>query len=194
MIVARPVEPADSGPLAALFEAAGSTCYCRYLHFEGDKNDWLLRCAQAAGDNQAELDAALLRGSDDALGVVAMAGPDLVGWLKLAPAAAVSKQYEGRFYRALPCFAGDRRDVYLLACALVRPDQRRLGVATRMVSAAIALARSRGARAVEALPRRSREPVSDAELWTLPIAALEAAGLVEVGGEGPYPVLRLELR
>ena len=31
--------------LAALFERAESPCFCRYWHFEGDKNAWLDRCA-----------------------------------------------------------------------------------------------------------------------------------------------------
>ncbi|MBK8936084.1 MAG: GNAT family N-acetyltransferase [Polyangiaceae bacterium] len=193
MIHARPVTAADTPALSALFVAAGCPCFCRYLHFEGDKNDWLARCASNARENEQELEQAVRERRDDGLGVVALADGELVGWLKLAPASVARKQVEGRFYRGLPCFGGDRSGVYLLACALVRPDQRRAGVARAMVGAALELARARGARAVEALPRRTTEPVSDEELWTLPLSTLERFGLRVVGGEGPYPVLRMEL-
>jgi hypothetical protein len=113
--------------------------------------------------------------------------------MKLAPEAIVSKAYGQRLYRALPCFGGDRTGVYLIGCALVRPGSRRRGVVSALVAGAVAAARARGARAIEALPRRPREPVSDEELWTVPYSALVAHGFCVVGGEDPYPVVRLEL-
>ncbi|NUP11016.1 MAG: GNAT family N-acetyltransferase [Polyangiaceae bacterium] len=193
MITVRPVTPADAARLHELFEAASCPCYCRYLHFDGDKNDWLLRCAEGRDQNRAELEDAVRTGSDEGLAIVALDGDAVVGWMKLSPAPAVKKAYEGRFYRNMPCFRGDRTGVYLLGCALVHPDHRRTGLATKMVRAAIDLARERGARAVEALPRRPLERVSDEELWTIPAPALEEAGLRVVGGEDPYPVLRIDL-
>jgi GNAT superfamily N-acetyltransferase len=196
--------------LVALFEAAGSPCYCRFWHFQGTNNAWLERCAADPGQNRAELCAALEAGGDEARGVVALAGADVVGWLKVAPAAAVRKAYDRRLYRDLPCFAGDRGGVFLLGCALVHPAHRRRGVATALVAGAVRLAPAWGARALEALPRRPREAVSDEDLWTGPMGAYEENGFVEVhafdsifGGAAsgptprapaePYPVLRREL-
>lgn len=193
MITARPVRTEDAASLAALFESASNRCHCRYLHFDGDKNDWLMQCSESADTNRRELDEAIRLERDDGLGVVALEGEAIVGWLKVAPVAAVRKAYEQRFYRGMDCFRGDRSGVFLLACALVRPDRRKRGIATAMVRAAIELARSRGACAVEALPRRPRDAVSDEELWTIPVAALEDNGLTVVGGEDPYPVLRIDL-
>src|SRR5207237_901423 len=77
-----PAGPAHSPGLAALFAASHSTCYCRYWHFEGDKNAWLERCALAPDENRTELDRALQTGSDEARGLVALVGSELVGWLK----------------------------------------------------------------------------------------------------------------
>lgn len=190
----RPIREGDTAALARLFEATGSPCYCRYFHFEGDKNDWLMRCADAPGDNRREMEEAVSGRREDGLGVVAVDGDDVVGWAKLAPAAAIRKAYEQRYYRGLPCLGGDREGVYLLSCSLVRADWRRRGVATALVAAAIDLARSRGARRIEAFPRRPRERVSDEELWTIPTAALEHHGFTVCGGEDPYPVLALDLR
>jgi GNAT superfamily N-acetyltransferase len=186
--------PEHAERLAALFEAAGSPCYCRFWHFDGTNNAWLARCAEAAAENRAELEARLAEGSDEARGIVAIDGPEVVGWLKVAPAAAMKKAYDRRLYRGLPCFEGDREGVLLVGCALVHPGQRRRGVATALVAGAVRLAGPLwGARALEALPRRPREAVSDEELWTGPMGAYMANGFVEVSTFEPYPVLRREL-
>ncbi|AGP37611.1 hypothetical protein SCE1572_25885 [Sorangium cellulosum So0157-2] len=198
--VSSTIAVAAAGPehlagLEALFEAAGTPCYCRYYHFEGTNNEWLARCSDGQGENRREFAAALAARTDEARGVVALAqgATDVIGWLKVAPAAAVAKAYERRLYRGLPCFAGDRAGVFLIGCAVVHPRHRRQGVATALVAGAVELAPAWGARALEALPRRPREPVSDEELWTGPASAFTRNGFVEVHTFEPYPVLRRTL-
>ncbi|WP_437564702.1 GNAT family N-acetyltransferase [Sorangium sp. So ce542] len=187
--------PEHLAGIEALFEAAGTPCYCRYYHFEGTNNEWLARCSDGQGENRREFAAALAARTDEARGVVALAqgATDVIGWLKVAPAAAVAKAYERRLYRGLPCFAGDRAGVFLIGCAVVHPRHRRQGVATALVAGAVELAPAWGARALEALPRRPREPVSDEELWTGPVSAFTRNGFVEVHAFEPYPVLRRTL-
>ncbi len=190
----EPAGPAHSEGLAALFAAAGSPCHCRFWHFEGTNNDWLARCAQDPDQNRAELEGALARGADEARGVVARTDAGaLVGWLKVAPAAVMKKAYDRRLYRGLPCFAGDRAGVFLLGCVLVHPAHRRRGVAGALVAGAVQLAPAWGARALEALPRRPREAVSDDELWTGPLGIYARSGFIEVNDFEPYPVLRRDL-
>ena len=207
--------PRHAAGVLALFEAVGSSCYCRYWHFQGDKNAWLERCASAPQENRAELERGLAAGTDDTRGLVAVT-PDMtsservmsvheegradvvlptqvIGWMKIAPAVAAPKLYDQRLYRRLPCFSGDRTGVFAVGCALVHPAARRRGVATALVAGAVAKAPSWGASALEAFPRRPREPVSDEELWTGPLGAFTANGFVEVNAFEPYPVLRRKL-
>jgi GNAT superfamily N-acetyltransferase len=187
--------PAHAAGLCALFEAAGSPCYCRFWHFGGTNNAWLDRCANAPGESRAELETALAGGSDEARGVVAIDrdGGKIVGWLKVAPAAVMAKAYDRRLYKGLPCFGGDRRGVFLIGCALVHPAHRRRGVAAALVAGAVKIAPAWGARALEALPRRPKEAVSDEDLWTGPFGALRDAGFEVVHDFEPYPVLRRDL-
>lgn len=193
-------EVAAAGPehadgLAALFHAAGSPCFCRFWHFTGTNNDWLDRCANAPGDNERELREALAAHSPEAQGVVAIERGcgAVVGWMKVAPAAAMKKAYDRRLYKNLPCFEGDRTGVFAIGCFLVHPDHRKRALSTALVRGAVQIAPSWGARALEAFPRRPREPVRDDELWTGPMGAFEQNGFVEVHAFEPYPVLRRAL-
>jgi GNAT superfamily N-acetyltransferase len=187
--------PEHEGRLAALFHAAGSPCFCRFWHFEGTNNDWLDRCANAPGENERELREGLAAGSPEARGVVAVerATSAVVGWMKVAPAPAVKKAYDRRLYRNLPCFGGDRTGIFTIGCLLVHPDHRKRALSTALVRGAVAVAPSWGARALEAFPRRPKDPVRDDELWTGPMGAFEKNGFVEVHTFEPYPVLRRDL-
>jgi GNAT superfamily N-acetyltransferase len=190
--------PEHEAGLMALFEAAASPCYCRFWHFEGTNNAWLEKCALAPNENREELEQALRSGSAEAKGVVAVTRSEagaaaVIGWLKVAPVEVMKKAYERRLYKNLPCFAGDRAGVFAIGCALVHPAHRHKGVAARLVEGAVRLAPGWGIRALEAFPRRPKEPVSDEELWTGPVSVFAKNGFVEVNVFEPYPVLRRDL-
>jgi GNAT superfamily N-acetyltransferase len=150
------------------------------------------------------MEAAIERASDEARGIVATAAEgEIVGWLKLAPVRSVRKAFEQRYYRGLSCFGGDREGVWLVGCVLVHPRHRRRGLARSLVRCAIQIGTERGARAIEALPRRASFDVTDEELWMGPLGVFAALGFEEVhrtpderasGAPDPYPVLRRELR
>ena len=203
--------PEHTRGLEQLFAAAGSPCFCRFWHFNGTNNEWLDVCANAPQQNSEAFARALAEGSDEARGIVAIAENSVVGWLKVAPATVMRKAYERRFYKQLPVLQGDRTGVFLIACALVHPAYRKRGVAKALVGAAVDLAPTLGASALEALPCRPKEAVMDEALWTGPMGAYTAHGFVEVrfgakgaerdpkppmfelGGFDMYPVLRREL-
>lgn len=173
---------------AKLFEASSSACFCRYWHFEGDKNRWLERCAFSADDNLRE-QSALVAGDDPrARGLVAMRGEECVGWLKLTPRASVPKLRRLPVYRALEL--GDDEGVWSIGCLLVRPDARRRGVSNALISAAPEIAKQWGARAIEAYPHVQNEHAADEQMWRGVMSSFRRAGFEPVAGELPYPVLR----
>ena len=184
--------PRHAAGLSALFASNGYGCFCRYWHFDGTSRDWLARCAQRPEENREEMLAALAAGSTEMRGMVALRGAELVGWLKVAPAAAVSKLYEQRLYKGLPCFSGERSGIFCIPCLLVREDQRHHGVARALLAGALAQAPAWGATALEAFPR-SDPGLADVSLMLGPTQLFLDAGFELVHDFYPYPVLRRQL-
>jgi GNAT superfamily N-acetyltransferase len=193
------VEPAGArhfDRLAALFEACSSTCFCRYWHFTGTKNDWLERCALSPDENKNELHAALEANEDSARGLVtidsAAENKPILGWMKLAPMMSLPKLQKLPVYRASA--ARDSSNVFSIGCFLVHPDFRRRGVARAMVDAAPEIVKAWGGEAIEAYPHAIDRQMHDEEAWLGPSSIFFAAGFRRIAGENPYPVLRREIR
>ena len=184
--------PAHAAAVAELFDRAGCPCYCRWYHFEGDKNAWLERCATRVEDNRSELVAAIENGTSEGRGVVAVADGRVVGWMKIAPADEVRKLYAQRVYRGLRCFEGDRDRVFAIACFLIDETWRGKGLARTLVRRGLEVAATWGARVVEAFPRGGSD-LPAPQVWTGPVAAFRDAGFDEVHAFAPYPVLRRRL-
>jgi GNAT superfamily N-acetyltransferase len=191
--------------LLALFEAASSPCFCRYWHFVGTKNDWLDRCAHHPEDNAAELTAAFRAGHPSAQGLVAIStqseqgeqgqqseqseqSEQVVGWMKLTARAHVPKLRSLPVYKNLDL--GDETTTFSIACMLVHPNARGNGVARALVEAAPRIARSWGARAIEAYPRRSTAPLYAEEAGQGPERVFIAADFAVLHDVSPYPIYR----
>jgi GNAT superfamily N-acetyltransferase len=187
-----PLEPGLWDAWQRLFEECASGCYCRYWHFPGTKNEWLARLASSPETNAEEQRACLAGGDESAEGLVALDADAVVGWMKVAPVRVLGKLLRLSVYRAsAPAVAGD---TLAIACVLVRPSHRRRGVAGALLDGAIALARSRGVRAVDAFPHVVADVArSDEELWMGPPSIFARRGWRSLGGDEAYPYLRLDL-
>lgn len=190
----EPVSRRHGPALEAFFAQCDVACRCRYWHFDGDKNAWLDRLANAPGENSRELREGLEEGRSDAFGIAALEGERLVGWMKVTPADAVPKLYEQRLYKGLPCLSGNRDGIYTIGCVLIDPARRRRGLTRLLLRGAIDWVKSQGGRGLEAFPHRPTGEVADALLWTGPARTFVAEGFLEVHDFAPYPVLRLDLR
>jgi GNAT superfamily N-acetyltransferase len=199
--------------LLALFESAGTGCFCNYWHFEGDKNAWLERCYINTDQNRAALIERL--SGPELCGVVALvegqtqhvdgaAAPSTnemtaAGWLKLARASSLPRLYEQRVYRNLPCFQAapsDRENVYAVGCCYVLETERGRGVGRALLRAAIEAVKSAGGGSLEAFPRAAPESAARLrpdEIWMGPESLFLQAGFEKVSDFRPYPVMRLKL-
>ncbi len=186
------VEPLVARHLAgwrALFDACTCTCFCRYWHFAGDKNAWLDRAAHRPDESFDEHAADVTAGDPRASGVVALDGDDVVGWMKVAPRAVMGKLRSLPVYRATDL--GDDEGVWSIGCFLVAPSHRGTGVARALLEGGASFARARGARVLEAYPRRSADALGEHEVWQGPLGLFESAGFeVYAQAHPPYPVLR----
>lgn len=187
-----PLAPAHLDALAQLFRACDCPCFCRFWHFEGDKNAWLERCAQSPAANETELRADVLRGEARAAGLVALDGSRVSGWMKLAPRATLPKLRGQSVYRTLDLGPDD--GVLSIGCMLVHPDMRGTGIARALVTAATRMAHDRGARAIEAYPHATENVHEVPErMWMGPYTLFSSLGFKRVAGDDVYPVLRFTL-
>jgi GNAT superfamily N-acetyltransferase len=195
-LTVEPLDEARLPSLHALFNAAASSCFCRYWHFSGTKNEWLDRCANRPEENAAELDSAVRSRDPAARGLVAVDRTDasreeVVGWMKLTARRYLPKLRALPVYRSLDL--GDDVTTFSIGCILIHPGARGRGVARALVEAAPRFVREWGGRAIEAYPRRSSEPLHPEEAWQGPEPLYVAAGFQVVHDVAPYPVYRLTL-
>jgi len=186
VIVVERFEPRHLDGFRALFEGASSSCFCRYWHFTGTKNEWLDRCAHRPEENLSEQTAALIAGEPSASGLVALDAGAVVGWMKVAPREAMPKLTSLPVYRHLPSEPG----TWSIGCFVVRPTSRRQGVARALVQGALDHVAAWGGRFLEGHPRRSDAPLHDEEAWQGPERIFLELGFSAIHDQGPYPVYR----
>ncbi len=185
-IVVEPLAERHLAGFAKLFEGASSSCFCRYWHFTGTKNEWLDRCANRPDENLAEQSQAVVRRDPSASGLVALEAGAVVGWMKLAPRESLPKLTALPVYRHLVAEPG----TWTIGCFVVDPAVRRRGVARALVRAAEAHVADQGGWAIEAHPRRSTEPLHDEEAWQGPERLFVELGFAAIHDVSPYPVYR----
>lgn len=115
-----PLTTETLGAWGALFEASGCSCFCRWWHFEGNKNEWLARSFGEPQRNRDEQTELVARGAPEGRGLLALEGDEALGWMKLAPRALLPKLRRQGAYR--PLDLGEDDGVWSIGCLLVRPD------------------------------------------------------------------------
>lgn len=146
----RPVGAgADDLDLAGRFFALRrATARCSCTAFCSTR--WQFAAGWFGGGNRRRL-AELAQGPDP-VGLLALRDGEPVGWCATGPRARYRPSADGRG-RLLRTRAPDEDStVWLVACVVVRPDRPGARLVPALVRGAVALARERGARAVEAWP------------------------------------------
>lgn len=181
--------PAHAESVVALFDRCDAPCFCQYFQYPGDNRDWQMRCGADREANARALVEQLTAGELRAF--VAIGEEKVIGWLRLEKPERLTKRYQGRLYRGLPCFEGQRGRVMSVVCFLVDPAFRGQGVARKLLEAALAWGQVEGLSSLEAFPRGATD-VTEEEQWTGPMGLYEGLAFVRVHDFSPYPVFRFD--
>jgi GNAT superfamily N-acetyltransferase len=181
------IEPATAerwDDVVAVFGTRGdpSRCWCAYL-----------RQAQVSYQDRAGNKDSLHQVVASGLvpGLLAYSGGVPVGWVSAAPRS----QFAERLARSPALKPVPGEDVWSVLCFVVPRPYRKQGVAGALLAGAVSYARSRGARAIEGVPRDD----TGGKRWPDPVAytgtasMFARAGFTEIARRRDRPVYRLTL-
>jgi len=158
-IVMHALTPERWPDLEAVFNARGCSvargCWCMYYRRTGT---WQLGGKSRAEANRASLKA--LAKSDPPAGLLGYRGRTPVGWISLGPRRDYHRLENSRVMKAV-----DDKPVWSVICFVVPSEHRRQGVAKAMLAGAIAYAKRRGVKLLEAYPLDKDGALSDESLW-----------------------------
>lgn len=180
-----PATPARWRDLATLFGKHGACAGCWCMWWRLPRALWTRQ--RGAGNRQA-LRRLVAKGKVP--GLLAYAGRQPVGWCSVGPRADF-----GALDRSRVLAPVDDQPVWSVVCFFVARGFRRQGVSRRLLAAAAAFARARGARVLEAYPvEPGGGAMPDLYAYTGLASAFRRAGFVEVARRSPKrAVMRLDL-
>ncbi|MCG2595393.1 GNAT family N-acetyltransferase [Ramlibacter sp. XY19] len=187
----HPLTPERWPDLEALFAARGCSearrCWCMYYRVRGKETGFT-----RPGDGQpARAKAALheLAQRDPPPGLIGYRGKQAVGWISLGPREDYAKLANSPTMKPV-----DATPVWSIVCLVVPSEFRGQGVARELVAGAVAYARRRGVRVLEAYPVDKEQPSPPHAPWFGSLAMFDEAGFDEVARRKPArPVVRLHL-
>jgi GNAT superfamily N-acetyltransferase len=183
----RPLTPERWPDLEALFACKGCSiprqCWCMAYRRSGTRPlPSKLTRAQA---NRADLRK--LVNSGEPPGLIGYRGKTPVGWVSLGPRNAFAKLARSPVMKPV-----DDAEVWSIVCFVVPPEHRGQGVARAMLDGAIAYAKRRGVKLLEAYPVDKSGRVNGDWLWFGPKAMYDDAGFEEVARRKPErPIVRM---
>jgi ribosomal protein S18 acetylase RimI-like enzyme len=181
-----PATPDRWPDVEAVFHSKGCSiargCWCMFYRRSGARG-WPAGMGRAEA-NRAELKALVDAGRSP--GLIGYRGKQPVGWVSLAP-----RDDFARLKRSPVMKPVDDKPVWSIICFVVPAEHRGQGVAKALLRGALAFARKRGARLVEAYPVDKRERSRDDAMWFGAMSMYERAGFKEVARRKPArPVVR----
>ena len=184
---ARPLTPDTFGDLESLFARPGGSivrgCWCMYYRLTGT-----VSVGAAAGETHREQLRDLADGQVSP-GLVGYLDGEPVGWISLGP-----RDDYGKLERSPIMKPVDDAEVWSVVCTFVAKSHRGQGLQHRLLGDAVAFARTRGVRLLEAYPVDKPERSHDDFMFFGSRSLYEAAGFTEVVRRSPTRVLmRLDL-
>jgi GNAT superfamily N-acetyltransferase len=188
-LVVKPLTPERWPDLEAIFAARGCSvargCWCMFYRRAGDN-------PPPPGRTRAQANRAALKRlakADPPAGLIGYRGRTPVGWISFGPREDFRKLARSPVMKPV-----DGEPVWSVICFVVPSEHRHQGVAKALLEGAIAYAKRRGVKLLEAYPVDRPPPLADESLWFGTKSMYDAAGFVEVARRKPTrPVVRLAL-
>ncbi len=178
----KPLTAANWNDIETLFHAKGCSvakwCWCVHYRF-----------AKAAMPTDRKAALKKLAKGEPPPGLIAYRGKEPVGWVSLGPRAAFAKLETSRVMKAV-----DDAPVWSVICFVVPAAERGQGVARALLDGAIAYARKRRVKMLEAYPVDKPGVSVPMSMWFGAASMFRKAGFEEVARRKPErPVMRLAL-
>lgn len=185
-ITFRPATPSRWADVEKLFGERGACggCWCMFWRFDSRKE---FDANKGAGNKRAFQNVVT---SGAKPGVLAYRGKEPIGWCAVAPRSEYVALERSRVLKPV-----DDQPVWSISCLFVRRQDRRQGVSTLLLRAAVEFAASKGATVVEGYPvEPSMEKMPDAFIWNGVPTAFVAAGFTEVARRSASrPIMRFTI-
>ena len=185
-ITFRPATPSRWADVEKLFGERGACggCWCMFWRCDSRKE---FDANKGAGNKRAFQNVVT---SGAKPGVLAYRGKEPIGWCAVAPRSEYVALERSRVLKPV-----DDQPVWSISCLFVRRQDRRQGVSTLLLRAAVEFAASKGATVVEGYPvEPSMEKMPDAFIWNGVPTAFVAAGFTEVARRSASrPIMRFTI-
>jgi GNAT superfamily N-acetyltransferase len=186
-LVIRPLTAARFPDLERLFGPRGASggCWCMYPRLTRPVYE-----AQKGEGNRKALRRLVNRGTIPGILAYERGEREPVGWCAIELREAFPRFARSRLFQPV-----DDQPTWAIVCLFVRPDRRGQGVSRALIAGAVAHARRRGARLVEAYPVDPRDaPMPAVFAWTGIASVFREEGFVEVARRSPTrPLVRAAL-
>ena len=175
-LVVRDLSPALWPALEALFGPRGACggCWCMFWRLEKGERWDELKGARAKRRFKRLVSAG------KALGAIAFAGKEPVGWIAFGP-----RRDFPRLDRARTLACDDANDVWSLPCFFIKAGWRDQGVAAALLGHALKSLKKRGAKLAEGYPVNLKpgQRLPNAFVWTGTRSLFHRAGFQLAGGD-----------
>ena len=188
-LTVAPLNQARWADLETVFAGKGCSfaraCWCMEYRYSGKRPE--LTPGQTRADaNRLALKDLVEDGSIP--GLIGYRGKTPIGWVSLAP-----REEYGRLKRSSVMKAVDEQPVWSVICFVVPSEYRGQGVAQALLKAAVAYAKKKGAKIVEAYPIDKPTRSSDGFMWFGAKSMYDKVGFEEVARHKPQrPIVRLK--
>jgi len=191
MLAIRPLTSARWPDLEAIFNAKGCAvargCWCMYYRRSGSREPSATGSSWAAV-NRRDLKALVDAG--ESTGLISYRGRTPVGWLSFGAREGCARLRRSPVMKPL-----DDRPVWSIICFVVPSEFRGEGVARALLDGAIAFARKRKVKLLEAYPVDKPGRSQDDSMWFGAESMFDSAGFKEVARRKPArPIVRRSLQ